>query len=428
MGALAERFGTPLYVYDASLVGERFRTLTRAFAGVDLLIAYSVKANGNLALLDRLNRLGAGADIVSGGELFRVRQAGIPAERIVFAGVGKTETEMRLALEAGIHSFHVESASELRMLDRIAADVGKPARFGLRVNPDIVSPAHHAYTRTGHAETKFGIPVEEVEPLYRWARERPFLDARGIDAHIGSGIDDPEPYSRVLDTLLSLVAGLRRDGIDLEYVDLGGGFGVPRQGGAGMAVERVAERVLPRIRRAGLALVLEPGRFLVAEAGTLLTKVLHVKRSRSKTFVVTDGGMTELIRPSLYSGFHEVEPVAPRAGAAEAVVDVVGPICETGDFLALGRTLAVPEPGEVLAVRITGAYGSSMASNYNSRRRPAEVLVEDGHAWLVRQRETFEDLVRGEVIPPRDAAASGGATEAPRSGPQSPAPPPHEDP
>lgn len=419
MGDLAAEFGTPLYVYDAGLIADRYRTLAEAFGGLDLLLAYSVKANGNLAILDRVNRLGAGADIVSAGELFRARAAGIPAEKIVFAGVGKTETEIRKGVEARIHSFHVESGSELRMLDRVASEMGCAVDFGLRVNPDILSPAHHAYTRTGHAETKFGIPVDEVVALYHWARERPYLRARGIDAHIGSGIVEPEPYGRVLDTLLGLVGELRTERIDLEYVDLGGGFAVPQPaeptgssapadpGISGMPVEALADLVCDRIRQAGLGLVLEPGRFLVAEAGTLLTTVLHVKRNGSKIFVVTDGGMTELIRPSLYAGFHAVEAVTPRA-SEEAVVDVVGPICETGDFLALNRRMPLPEPGDVLAVLTAGAYGSAMASNYNSRRRPAEVLVEDGVAHLVRRRETFEDLVRGESIPAPASAANGG--------------------
>lgn len=399
MEQLAQAFDTPLFVYDAALIEQRYRTLVDAFAGLDLLVAYSVKANGNLAILDRLRRLGAGADIVSGGELFRVLRVGMPPERVVFAGVGKTEPELRQAVEAGIHSFHVESAGELHLLDRVAASVGRPARFGLRVNPDIVSPAHHDYTRTGHAQTKFGIPAGEVLALYRWARDRPYLNARGIDAHIGSGIDDPEPYGHVLDLLLGMVHELRAEGMDLEYVDLGGGFGVAHGSGTGMPVDVLAGRVGDRIRQAGLGLVVEPGRYLVAEAGTLLTTVLNVKRNGAKTFVVTDGGMTELIRPSLYSGFHAVEPVSGGGSAEEAVVDVVGPICETGDFLALGRRMQVPEPGDVLAVHMAGAYGSSMSSNYNSRRRPAEVLVEHGAPHLVRERQVFEDLVRGEHIP-----------------------------
>jgi diaminopimelate decarboxylase len=402
MEALAARFGTPLFVYDAALIEARYRALTSAFAGVDVLVAYSVKANGNLAILDRLARLGAGADIVSGGELHRAIRAGIPGDRIVFAGVGKTASELRAAVGARIHGCHVESAGELRLLDAVAAEMGVPARIGLRINPDIVSPAHHGYTQTGHADTKFGIPLDQVMELYRWAASRPHLDIRGIDAHIGSGILDPAPYGRVLDLLLEVVAQLAREGIELEYLDIGGGFGVPQGDESGMPVERLAELVVPRVQEAGLDLVVEPGRYIVAEAGTLLTTVLYVKRNGDKTFVVTDGGMTELIRPSLYSGFHRVEPAAGSAiGGVEERVDVVGPICETGDFLALDRRMAVPSPGDVLAVLTAGAYGSSMASNYNSRLRPAEVLVEDGHAHLVRARESLEDLTRGETIPPR---------------------------
>ena len=322
-----------------------------------------------------------GADIVSGGELHRAIRAGIPGDRIVFAGVGKTASELRAAVGARIHGCHVESAGELRLLDAVAAEMGVPARI---------------------ADTKFGIPLDQVMELYRWAASRPHLDIRGIDAHIGSGILDPAPYGRVLDLLLEVVAQLAREGIELEYLDIGGGFGVPQGDESGMPVERLAELVVPRVREAGLDLVVEPGRYIVAEAGTLLTTVLYVKRNGDKTFVVTDGGMTELIRPSLYSGFHRVEPAAGSAiGGVEERVDVVGPICETGDFLALDRRMAVPSPGDVLAGLTAGAYGSSMASNYNSRLRPAEVLVEDGHALLVRARESLEDLTRGETIPPR---------------------------
>lgn len=406
MTALAAEFGTPLFVYDAALIEARYRTLVDAFAGVDLLVAYSVKANGNLAILDRLARLGAGADIVSGGELHRALRAGIPGNRIVFAGVGKTVSELRAAVAARIHGFHVESAGELRTLEAVASELGVPARFGLRVNPDIVSPAHHDYTQTGHAETKFGIPADEVVELYRWAASRPYLEARGIDAHIGSGIMDPAPYGRVLELLLEIRAQLSSEGIELEYLDMGGGYAVAQEGQPGMPVEHLAELVVPRVRDAGASLVVEPGRYIVAEAGTLLTTVLYVKRNGGKTFVVTDGGMTELIRPSLYSGFHRVEPASGAGRGEPELVDVVGPICETGDFLALNRRMTVPNPGEILAVRTAGAYGSSMASNYNSRLRPAEVLVEGSQAHLVRRRETLEELTRGEEIPPAPADTS----------------------
>jgi len=399
MKTLAEQFGTPLFAYDGGLIEARYRSVRQAFAGVDLLIAYSVKANGNLALLDRLARLGAGADIVSGGELFRARKAGIPPERIVFAGVGKTEQELRDAVAAGIRSFHVESAGELRTLDRVASELQTTASFGLRVNPDIVSPAHHAYTRTGHASTKFGIPADEVLDLYEWSLDRPYLRVRGIDAHIGSDIRDPQPYVRVLDCLLGIADRLAAMGVALEYVDVGGGFGVPRKDEPGMPIDQLADLVVPRVAATGLGLVVEPGRYIVGEAGTLLTTVLYVKESGPKTFVVTDGGMTELIRPSLYSGFHPVDPVEPRDDDRSTLVDVVGPICETGDFLALDRTMALPRPGDVLAVRTAGAYGSSMASNYNSRLRPAGVLVEAGQPQLIRARQAFDDLIRGEVIP-----------------------------
>jgi diaminopimelate decarboxylase len=367
---------------------------------VDFLLAYSVKANGNLAVLNRVGALGAGADIVSGGELARALAAGIPAERIVFAGVGKTEDEMRSALEAGILAFHVESAGELEALERVAEEVGIPAPVGIRVNPDIETNTPHAYTRTGHAATKFGIAVAEAMALYRAAAGRPWIRLRGIDVHIGSQIVEVEPYRRALDTVLRIVDELAAEGIALEYLDLGGGFGVGYDGSPGLTPAELASVVLPPLRERGLRLVLEPGRSVAGEAGVLLTRVLYVKEAGGKTFAITDAGMTELLRPSHYDGWHRIVPVRERPGALSAPVEIVGPVCETGDFLARGREMPVPEPGELLAVATAGAYGFSMASNYNARLRPAELLVEGGTVHRVRRRETVEDLMRGESIPP----------------------------
>lgn len=394
---LVAEFGSPLYVYDAGVIEAAYRRIESAFAGADLLLAYSVKANSNLEILKRLRALGAGADIVSQGELHRCLAAGFSPSDVVFAGVGKTEVEMEAALEAGILAFNVESAEELQALGRVAERLGRTAPVALRVNPDIVADTPHEYTRTGDGASKFGIPVDRVLDLYRWAADQPSLEVRGIDVHIGSQILDPEPYTRALAQVLDLAAEVRAEGIDLDFVDLGGGFGVGYEGEDGLSVEGLAAIVVPRMAETELRLILEPGRFIVGQAGILVTKVLYVKHSGPKTFVVTDGGMTELIRPSHYQGFHRIEPVISREEAAREVVDVVGPICETGDFLARDRVLQMPAQGDLLAVHTAGAYGFVMASNYNSRRRPAEVVVNGTEVTLARRRETLDDLLRGEI-------------------------------
>ncbi|MDA0311704.1 MAG: diaminopimelate decarboxylase [Gemmatimonadetes bacterium] len=393
---LAERFGTPLYVYDVRRMEERVRAFHVAFRDIDHLIAYSVKANGNLSILRRLSAAGCGADITSRGELFRALRAGIAPGAIVFAGVGKTKAEIAAALEEGIYAFNVESAGELERIDEVASELGLCARFGIRVNPDVFADTPHEYTRTGTATTKFGVPWEETRDLYRWARDRSSLDPVGIDMHIGSQIVDSEPYVRALERVLTLVSELGREGIVLEYLDIGGGFGIPYDVESSMDVDALAAEVVPRVKAAGLKLILEPGRSIVGDAGILLTRVEYVKRSRKKVFVVVDGGMTELIRPSHYGGYHAIEAVSDGHSGEDVEVDVVGPICETGDFLARGRIMRVPEPGELLAVHTVGAYGFAMASNYNGRQRPAEVMVDGSEVTVIRKRETLEDLVRGE--------------------------------
>jgi diaminopimelate decarboxylase len=404
---LAERFGTPLYVYDLEQIEVRYRAFDAAFAELDHLIAYSVKANGNLAILNRLGRLGAGADIVSLGELYRALRAGIPPEKIVFAGVGKTEAEMQEALDAGIHVFNVESRGELERLDAVASARRKVAPFAVRVNPDIVSPTFHEYTATGHADAKFGVAVDETYELYEWARGRPWLKAKGIDVHIGSQILDPGPYFEALSRVIGMVPRLRAAGDALEFVDIGGGYGVPYNEEPRMIMEDLAHALLPLLRSTGLRLILEPGRFIVGEAGMLLTRVEYVKRLGQKTFVIVDGAMSDLIRPSHYDAFHVIERAVAHEPRPVETVDVVGPICESGDFLALDRAIEVPEPGELLGVRTAGAYGFTMSSNYNARRRAAEVLVDGEQVHLVRRRETLEDLVRGENIPWEAPSALG---------------------
>jgi diaminopimelate decarboxylase len=392
---LADRYGTPLYVYDLAWIRSRVEAFQTAFAGADHLLAYSVKANGNLTLLRELREMGCGADITSGGELFRALRAGFPGDQIVFAGVGKTRDEIADALDAGVLSFHVESRAELERIDQVATEKRVIAPFGVRVNPDVLVTTPHEYTATGHLETKFGVPWEETRDLYRWAMSRPFLNPVGIDVHIGSQITDPEPYSVALDRVLELAGELAASGIALQYLDIGGGYGISYDGQPALDVASLAERIVPRVRDAGLRLLLEPGRALVGEAGALLTRVQYVKRG-GKTFVIVDGGMSELIRPSHYGGYHAVESVRSTEGRPVETVDVVGPICETGDFLALDRLMPLPEQGDILAVRTSGAYGFAMASNYNGRRRPAELLVDGSDVRVVRRRESYDDLIRGE--------------------------------
>jgi diaminopimelate decarboxylase len=356
-----------------------------------------VKANGNLALLRLLGAEGAGADIVSAGELHRARTAGIPADRIVFSGVGKTVAELAAGLDAGIYGFNVESEGELRSLAVLAETMGLRAPVALRVNPDVDSPTPHHYTRTGHRDTKFGIPFQDAARLYRTAAALPGLAVRGVDVHIGSQILEAAPYRAALLRVLELVDELRGDGLEFEYLDVGGGFGIAYDEEGGPAAADFAEVIAPLAAAARLRLVLEPGRYIVGPAGLLLTRVLYVKEMGDKTFVITDAGMNDLLRPSHYASYHRVEPARQYAGRAEARVDVVGPICESGDFLALDRMVPRPREGELLSIRTTGAYGFSMASTYNSRPRPAEVLVEGDAFRLVRRRETVDDLVRGET-------------------------------
>jgi diaminopimelate decarboxylase len=393
---LAERFGTPLYAYSKGSILDRVRSLRAAFTPLDPLIAYSVKANGNLSILQLLARAGCGADIVSGGELFRARRAGMPAERIVFSGVGKTRDELAAAVDAGILCFNVESEGELRLLAQVGRELGREAPIALRINPDIESPTPHEYTRTGHRATKFGIPSEDALRLYRVAADLGGVVPVGIDAHIGSQIMDPEPYRQSLLHLLDLVDSLREDGLPLRLLDLGGGFGVSYDETLDPAPELFAERIVPHLAASDLKLILEPGRYLVGHAGVLVARVLYVKPMGPKTFVITDAGMNDLLRPSHYSSVHRVDPADRRSPGAPTRFDVVGPICESGDFLALDREMPLPAPGDLLAIHTVGAYGFAMASTYNARPRPAEVLVEGPDARLIRRRETYDDLIRGE--------------------------------
>ncbi len=374
---------------------QAFRAYQAAFAPVAHRICYAVKANGNGAILRLMAGLGAGADIVSGGELLAAVRAGFPPERIVFAGVGKTDAEIALGLEHGIGEWNAESEDEIGRIAAAAASRGTVARVSLRVNPDI-DPRSHPYVSTGLREAKFGIDIGLAPGILRRARERAGVEIVGLQCHIGSQITELEPLAAAARALAGLSRQLLDEGFSLRTIDVGGGLGVSYDGKGAPDVAGLASAILPAVERLPLTLVLEPGRSLVAGSGVLLTRVLYVKGGHEKTFVVVDAGMNDLLRPALYGAFHRVEPVRSRGRAAE-LVDVVGPVCETSDFLARRRELERPEPGDLLAVRDTGAYGFAMSSNYNMRPRAAEALVEDGRVRLVRRRETFDDLVRTEV-------------------------------
>ncbi len=393
---IAAEAGTPVYVYSASAILERFLAYERAFADAPHLVCYAVKANGNLAVLKLLADAGAGFDIVSGGELFRVLKAGGDPSKVVFSGVGKTADEMALALRHGIHSFNCESLPELELLSQVASSLGSRARVAIRVNPD-VDAATHPYISTGLRQHKFGIDIDQVERTYHKARLLPALLVEGVSCHIGSQILDTTPIEEAAAILLTLVEKLRAQGFAINALDLGGGLGVPYQAGQQRPEISAFAGALRRLASgAGLTLMVEPGRSIVAEAGVLLTRVLYRKSGAAKEFVIVDAGMNDLIRPALYQAHHEILPVAEAPAAILA--DIVGPVCETGDFLAHARSLPDLHPGDLLAVATAGAYAFAQASNYNSRPRPAEVLVEENSFRIVRRRETYDDLIRGETV------------------------------
>ena len=397
LSAIAERFGTPTYVYSRAHIEAQYRSYTDALQGVEHLVCFAVKANSNLGVLNLLARLGAGFDIVSGGELERVLAAGGRADRVVFSGVGKTREDMRRALEVGVHCFNVESTDELERLQVVAAEMGKVAPVSLRVNPD-VDAGTHPYISTGLKENKFGIAIADAEEVYVRAAQLPNLEVVGVDCHIGSQLTTLEPFLDALDRLLALIDRLGECGILLRHLDLGGGVGVRYRDEqpplAGDYVKAIRERVGDR----DLALVFEPGRYIVANAGVLLTRVEYLKHTEHKEFAIVDAAMNDLIRPALYQAWMGVSAVQPREGEGRAY-DLVGPICETGDFLAKDRVLNLAE-GDLLAVESAGAYGFVMSSNYNTRGRCAEVLVDADQAFEVRRRETIAELFAGESLLP----------------------------
>jgi diaminopimelate decarboxylase len=394
--AIAKRAGTPAYVYSANLIRAQFHALDDALNGIPHRICYSVKANGNLAVLRVLRQVGAGADIVSVGELRRVRAAGFAPDTIVFSGVGKTAAEIEEAVAAGIGFLNIESTSELDVVSAVARRFGGTVRVGIRVNPDVATETH-PYTKTGEKTAKFGIPFDDVVNVARRIAADPHLELRGLAMHLGSQLTDVGPYHRGTVKLLELVAAVRASGVaTLEALDVGGGLGVRYHDEQAPAPQAFAEAVVPAIRAAGLKLLCEPGRYLVANAGILLTRVLYGKHAGGKEFVIVDAGMTDFVRPSHYNAHHDIVPLKDGA-RSERTVNVVGPICESGDFLALDRRLPAIEPGELLAVLGTGAYGFVMSSTYNQRPRPPEVMVEGDRFFIARPRETLDDLVRGEV-------------------------------
>jgi diaminopimelate decarboxylase len=395
--AVAQRVGTPFYLYSSMTLANHFRAFDEAFSGVPHRICFAVKANPSMAVLRLLCREGAGADIVSGGELYRALRAGIDPRKIVYAGVGKRRDEVEYALKMDILMFNVESGDELVAIDRAAGEMRTRARIALRVNPDI-DPRTHPYISTGMRENKFGISIDRALEHYQMARDLPNVDIIGIHQHIGSQITEIQPFVDALSRVTTFVGDLRQAGIDIQYLNIGGGLGITYKDETPPLPKDMANAIRPFLTRCGCTIVMEPGRAIVGNAGILVTSVLYHKQSE-KAFMIVDAGMNDLIRPSLYDAYHEIQPVTLPAATQQVVVDIVGPICESGDFLAKDRTMPDMKQGDLLAVMGAGAYGFSMASNYNSRPRVAEVMVRGSEYFVIRERETFNDLVRGEKLP-----------------------------
>ncbi|MGD0946093.1 MAG: diaminopimelate decarboxylase [Candidatus Binatia bacterium] len=397
LSAVAERAGTPCYVYSLATLRRHFRVFDEAFESIPHLVCFSVKANSNLAVLRTFAREGSGFDIVSGGELFRALKAGADPGKIVFSGVGKTAGEIRCALAAGILMLNVESPGELDAINSVAGQLGAKARVALRVNPD-VDPKTHPYISTGLKKSKFGIDIQRSLEDYRRARSLPHIEVVGVDCHIGSQLTTVPPFVDALERIHDLVGRLQAENFQIRYLDMGGGLGITYNDEKPPEPHHYGGALTEGLRDLDVTLLLEPGRVIVGNAGILLTRVLYLKSTNEKNFVVVDGGMNDLIRPALYGSYQAVQPVRPRNGT-RFTADVVGPVCESGDFFAKDRDLPAIEPGDLLAVMSAGAYGFVMASNYNTRPRPPEVLVDGEQLHIVRARETLEDLVRGEHIP-----------------------------
>lgn len=396
---IAKEVGTPCYVYSHSTLIRHFRAYDSAFKNIPHVIAFAMKSNSNLAILSLMAKEGSGVDIVSGGELFRALRSGVPASKIVFAGVGKTADEIREALKADILMFNIESSAELQAIQAVAASVGKKARVALRINPD-VDPKTHPYISTGMKKSKFGIAADRALEEYKLAASLSHIEVVGVHAHIGSQLTEVTPFVDSLKKVVGLIGTLKAQGINIQYLNIGGGLGITYSEEKPPLPQDLADAISPIVTNLGLTLVMEPGRVIVGNAGILVTKALYLKEGEAKNFVIVDAAMNDLIRPSLYGAYHEIKPVNEEAGhRAKQQVDIVGPVCESGDFLAKDRLLAAVKPGELMAVMSAGAYGFVMASNYNSRPRIPEVLVKGGDIHVIRERETYEDLVKGETIP-----------------------------
>lgn len=394
---LARRFGTPLYVYSYKTLSEHCLKLKKAFAGVNPLICFSVKANSNLTLLKSLVSLGCGLDVVSGGELQRALRAGCPIKKIVYASVGKTEAELRRAIQKGILFLNIESLPELAKVNSLAQALNKRARVAIRINPDVTS-ATHKFITTGKLTNKFGIDLGTAHAILKHRRRFAYVDILGLHIHIGSQITTSTPFIKAITKVAGFIEELKSDGINLEYFNIGGGLGIVYDNEHPQTAAEFARGIMPILKKTRLKIILEPGRFISGSAGILLTRVLYLKHTPRKKFIVVDAAMNDLIRPALYGAFHTIlgaKRIKPRMLKR---YDVVGPICESGDFFAKDRLLAEVKAGELLAIMGCGAYAFSMSSNYNSRLRPAEVMVSGSKAQLIRKRETFEDLIRNEII------------------------------
>lgn len=395
--ALAEKYGTPLYIYSYNTLLRHFRAYSDAFNDYPHIICFALKANPNISILRLFAKYGGGADIVSGGELYKALKAGIPSQKIVYAGVGKTEKEIRLSLRSKILMFNVESEDELREINRIAGIMRRKAPVALRINPDI-DPETHPYIATGLKRHKFGIPIEDAVEHYRIASSLKNIKVIGIHKHIGSQITKVSPFVDALRSILLLMDKLNAEGLSIQYLDIGGGLGISYKDEEPPVPEDLARNLIPLLKGRKLTLIVEPGRSIVGNAGILVTRVLYLKKGEEKEFAIVDAGMNDLIRPSLYSAYHRILPVIRKQRSA-VLYDVVGPICESGDFFAKERELKEVKRGEYLAVMGAGAYGFSMSSNYNCRPKAAEVMVKDREHFLIRERETYYDLLRNEKIP-----------------------------
>ncbi|MBX3307708.1 MAG: diaminopimelate decarboxylase [Nitrospira sp.] len=396
---IAKELGTPCYIYSHETLIRHFHAYDSAFKDIPHVIAFAMKANSNLAILRLMAREGSGVDIVSGGELFRAMKAGVPASKIVFAGVGKSPDEIRDALKANILMFNVESAAEVRAINDVAASVGMKARIALRINPD-VDPKTHPYISTGMKKSKFGIAADRALEEYKTASSMTHIDVVGVHAHIGSQLTDVTPFVDSLKKVVALIDTLKTHGINIRYLNIGGGLGITYSDEKPPLPQDLAHAISPLVKGLGLTLVMEPGRVIVGNAGILVTKALYEKAGETKHFVIVDAAMNDLIRPSLYGAYHEIRPVNEAAvHRPKQMVDIVGPVCESGDFLAKERSLPNIQPDDLLAVMSAGAYGFVMASNYNSRPRVPEVLVKGAEFHIIRERETYDDLIKGETIP-----------------------------